>query len=84
MLSTLLFPSVSTFVYVLSYFFSILGLTIFKGLRRGLFLSLNTPFLIGFARVYVSKIKKKAGMHYIFMSLAVYSVLLSDLWECIV
>ena len=51
-------------------------------IRKGRLLSPDTPFLIASAPVYVSE-KKKKSMHYIFMSLAIYSVLLSDLWECI-
>lgn len=51
-------------------------------IRKGHLLSPDTPFLIASARVYVRG-KKKKSMHYIFMSLAIYSVLLSDFWECI-
>ena len=50
-------------------------------IRKGHLLSPDTPFLIASARVYVRG--KKKSMHYIFMSLAIYSVLLSDFWECI-
>ena len=50
-------------------------------IRKGHLLSPDTPFIIASARVYVRG--KKKSMHYIFMSLAIYSVLLSDSWECI-
>ena len=75
------FFHVSEFVCISEQTPSVLGLMTKDDREKGPPRQPRHSLPIASPPVYVRE--KKRGAHYIFMSPAIYSVLLSDLWECI-